>query len=89
MKHKLINFDWIVNNFIVHNLLINYLNFIKESIQKQLLTTVSNIKRKSSVLESLLKQVADLQLSCEYCKIFKNSFFHNTPPVTAVKTPVA
>ena len=38
MKEKLINFDWIVNNLIVHNLLINYLNLKKESIQKQLLT---------------------------------------------------
>ena len=37
MKHKLINFDWIVNNLIVFNLLKNYLNLIKESIQKQLL----------------------------------------------------
>ena len=38
MKHKLINLDQIVNNLIVRNLLINYLNLIKESIQKQLLT---------------------------------------------------
>ena len=38
MKHKLINFDQIVNNLIVRNLLTNYLNLIKESIQKQLLT---------------------------------------------------
>ena len=40
MKHKLINLDWIVNNLIVHNLLIDYLNLIKESIQKQLVTDV-------------------------------------------------
>ena len=40
MKHNLINFDWIVNNLIIHNLLINYLNLIKESIQNQLLTVV-------------------------------------------------
>ena len=38
VKYKLINFDWIVNNFIVPKLLINYLNLIKESIKKQLLT---------------------------------------------------
>ena len=37
---ELINFDWIVNNLIVHNLLINCLNLIKELIQKQLLTGV-------------------------------------------------
>ena len=38
MKYRLINFDWIVNNLIVRNLLMNYLNLIKESMQKQLLT---------------------------------------------------
>ena len=31
MKHKLIHFDWFVNNLIVHNLFINYLNFKKEA----------------------------------------------------------
>ena len=40
MNHKLIDFDWIVNNLIVHNLLINYLSLIKESMQKQQLTAV-------------------------------------------------
>ena len=40
MKHNLINFDLIFNNLIVHNLLINYLNLVKESIQKQLLIGV-------------------------------------------------
>ena len=29
MKYKLINFDWIGNNLIVHNLLVNYLNLNK------------------------------------------------------------
>ena len=33
-------FRLIDNNFIVHNNLINYLNFIKEPMQKQLLTGV-------------------------------------------------
>ena len=33
------------------------------------------LKRKTPVLESLYNKVAGLQLSCEYCKIFKNSFF--------------
>ena len=37
IKYKLLNFDWIANNLIVRNLLINYLNVTKESIQKQLL----------------------------------------------------
>ena len=35
------------------------------------------------MLESLFEKVAGLQLSCEYCEIFKNSFFHKTPPVAA------
>ena len=33
--------------------------------------------------EFLFNKVAGLQLSCEYCKIFKNSFVHKTPPVAA------
>ena len=41
------------------------------------------LKRKTPVLESLYNKVAGLQLSCEYCKIFKNSFFHKTHPVAA------
>ena len=40
MKHILIYFHWIVNNLIIHNLLINYLNLNNKSIQKQLLTYV-------------------------------------------------
>ena len=35
------------------------------------------------MLESLSNKVARLQLSCEYCKIFKNRFFHITPPMAA------
>ena len=38
---------------------------------------------KTTVLESLFNKVAGLKLSCKYCKIFKNSFFHKTPPVAA------
>ena len=33
------------------------------------------------MLHSVLNKVADLQLSCEYCEIFKNSIFHKKPPV--------
>ena len=36
VKKKLISFDRIVDNLIITELLINYLNLIKESIQKQL-----------------------------------------------------
>ena len=35
------------------------------------------------MLESVFNKVAGLQLSCKYCKIFKNSFFHKTSPVAA------
>ena len=35
------------------------------------------------MLESRFNKVAGLQLSCEYCEIFKNSFFHKTPPLAA------
>ena len=35
------------------------------------------------MLESLFIKGVGLQLSCEYCEIFKNSFFHKTSPVAA------
>ena len=35
------------------------------------------------MLEPLFDKVAGLQLSSEYCEIFKNIFFHKTPPVAA------
>ena len=38
---------------------------------------------KTSALESVFNKVAGLQLSFEYCKIFKNSFFHKTPLMAA------
>ena len=43
----------------------------------------SNIQRKTPVLESVSNKVEGLQFSCEYCEIFKNSFFHKTPPLAA------
>ena len=99
MKHKLINFDWIVSNLIVCNLLINYLNLIKESIKKQLLSkkmffeidvlkNFCNIQRKTPVLECASNKVAGLQLCCEHCEIFKNSFFPKTPPVAAFEKSI-
>ena len=33
--------------------------------------------------ESVFNKVVGLQLSSEHSKIFKNSFFHETPPVVA------
>ena len=36
------------------------------------------------MLESLFNEIAGLQVfSCEYCKIFNNSFFYRSPPVAA------
>ena len=35
------------------------------------------------MLECVFDKVAGLQLSCEYCENFKNSFFHKTPSVAA------
>ena len=41
VKHKVINFDWIGNPWIVYNLFIDYLNLTKEQpVQEQLLTGV-------------------------------------------------
>ena len=37
------------------------------------------------MLYSLFNKVAGLQLSCEHCTIFKNSFFHKTPPAAAAE----
>ena len=65
----------------------------KKLNQKQLLADVlknmcsskffRNNQRKTPVLESLFNKVGGLQFSCEYCEIFKNNFFHKTPPVAA------
>ena len=92
-SHKLINFSWIINNLIVHNLLIDYLNLMNKSIQKQLLTGVllvvlTNQKQpwqmffKIGVLKnSLFNKFAGLQLSCEYCECLKEGQcrFENLP----------
>ena len=94
MKHELINFDRIHSNLTACNLLINYVNLIKESIEKQLLTwqmffgkdvlkDFAIFREKKHVLDTLFNKVAGLQLSCEYCEISKNSLFHKTPPVAS------
>ena len=38
---------------------------------------------KNTCVGVFFNKVAGLQLSCEYCKICKNSFFLKAPPVTA------
>ena len=35
------------------------------------------------MLESFFNKNAGLQLSCEYCEMFKNRFFLKAPPVAA------
>ena len=43
-----------------------------------------NIPWKAFVLESLFQKETSAEVfSCEYCQIFKNSFFYRTPPVAA------
>ena len=37
------------------------------------------------MLESLLKAISTQVFSCEYCELFKNSFFDRTPPMTVFK----
>ena len=40
------------------------------------------------MLECVFNKVAGQQLLCEYCEIFKNSFFHKTPPAVAPEKPI-
>ena len=92
MKHKLLNFDWFVNNLIVRNLLITELNKTVNTeaaaqwadfLGNRCCQNFRNIQRKRPVLEYVFNKVAGQQLSREYCKIFKSSFFHKTRPVAA------
>ena len=92
-KRESIKFDWIVNSLILRNLLINYLNLIKESIQEQLPTekmffeigVLKNfaIFRRKHLLEPDFDKVAGLQVSCEHWEFFKDSNFYKITPATA------
>ena len=59
--------------------------FFKIDVQK-----LSQYPQKTSVLESLFNKVSGLTetlaqvFSCEYCKIFTNSFCYRSPPVASV-----
>ena len=45
-------------------------------LQNRCFSEFHNIHRKTLMLESLFNKVAGLKaFSCEYCEIFKNSFF--------------
>ena len=57
----------------------NQKQLFPEVLQNRFSEIFCNIQRKAPVLKSLFNKVTALQLSCEYYKIFKNSFFHRTP----------
>ena len=42
---------------------------------KKLFETFRKIHRKTPMLESLFKTVADTGVSCKFCEIFENNFF--------------
>ena len=54
-------------------------------LKKHVFLKIRNIQKKTSVLKSLFDKIVGLQLSCDYCKTFKNSFFDKTPSVTDSK----
>ena len=54
------------------------------SIKKLFLESSQNSKENTSVRVSfLIKGLLAQILSCEFCEIFKNNFFHGTPSVAA------
>ena len=72
MKHKLIKFDWVVNNLIVHKLLINHMNLIKESIPSQLLTGFySSLKKKSEIIQENINEEGVLNWSFYLIRLSK------------------
>ena len=51
-------------------------------LQSRCSKTLRNIRRKTPALESLFNSWSSSGLlSCEYCNIFKDRFFHKTCPV--------
>ena len=90
MKHKLTNFDLTVNNLIVCNLLIKYLDLINESLQKQLLSEqmffeidVTKIfaifKRKHLCCSLFLMKLQALNFRVNIAKCLKTAFFIKQP----------
>ena len=75
-----ISLQFTVNRFTVTMRSSHQQIFIKIGVLKKFATF-----RGKHLLGSLFNKVAGLQLSCEYCQIFKKSFFHKTPPVAASK----
>ena len=89
MKHKSINFDWIVNTLVVHNLLINYLNLKKSQYRSSCSPLFCSCKNfamfrvKHLCWSLLLIKLQVCNFPVNIAKCFKNSFFHKTPPVAA------
>ena len=98
MKHILINFNWIVNNLIVYNLLINYLNLKRVSTeatahhcsvvvlknQKQVFFKILQYSEENICIGALfLIKLQACNFPMKIAKFFKNRFFHKSPPVAA------
>ena len=55
--------------------------FCRKGVLRNFAKLTGNHLCQSLFLKKL--QAEDLRLSCEFCKISKNSFFHRTPAVAA------
>ena len=53
------------------------------SVEKMFLKTSQNSQKNPCARVSFLVKLLAQVFSCEFCKIFKNTFFHRTPPVAA------
>ena len=62
---------------------VNKLSELNKRVNREAAAHRCSVAVSTPVLEPLFNKVAGLQLSCEYYEIFKNSFFHKTPPVAA------
>ena len=51
------------------------------SVEKMFLKTSQNYQKNPCARVSFLLKLLAQVFSCEFCKIFKNTFFHRTPPV--------
>ena len=70
-------------NWCYVSVLKNQKQTLADVLQNRCSQKFANIQRKTPVLKSLFNKCVDLQLSCEYCKIFKSTFFDKTSSVAA------
>ena len=61
----------------------NQKQLLADALRNRCSQKFCTIQGKTPVLESLFNKFAGLELSCEYCNRFRNSFFHKTPTVVA------